>query len=329
MEVLNRREFIGLGVGAFAAGGLEALAQPDCQLWYAQEVSGAAALAMPILKDFHPTRLEIAVGATGPFSLLHISDSHIAQMNSRDLAKADAVELKWYEGRRRHFQSAATGLAAALLYARAKKLPVLHTGDLVDYLSEANCNIVRTDLEGIDCQYAVGNHEFCGTPRPGPRVEQLAAARKRAERHFPNPLTVHARVRNGVNFVTFDNVGLSDDVADMQFAAIAREFDRGLPVVLACHVPFYTEELADALMASDGYKPKSRADIHEGWLAACPGKETRPINARLSAWLPTRRNLKAILCGHLHFEARVPFAGVTQYVAGATYLGNAYEITFT
>lgn len=325
----SRRDFIGLGFGAAALCGLPAFAQPDCEIWHARDVDGEEALAMPIMKDFHPTRLEIRVGATKPFRMLHISDSHIAQMNSRDLAKADEVELKWYESRRRHFDTAATGLAAALLYARVKKLPILHTGDLVDYMSDANCNIAKRDFEGVDCLYAVGNHELAGTPRPGPRWKQLAAVRAKSEKYFPNPFMVTSRVINGVNFVAIDNVGMCADVVDEQFAAIRKEFEKGLPVVMAYHIPFYAEALADDIMNAKGYKPKSRADINEGWLAACPGKPAQPINAKLSTWLKGQKNLKALLCGHMHRENQVPFTDtVSQYVAGATFKGNAYEIDF-
>ena len=328
---MTTREFLkGLGAsGLLAACGRSVFAQPDCEIWYAKDVDGDEALAMPVMKDFHPTHLEIRVGAKEPFKLLHMSDSHIAQMNSRDLAKADEVELKWYESRRRHFENAATGLAAALLYAKAKRLPILHTGDLVDYLSDANCNIVRRDLEGRDCLFAVGNHELAGTRRPGPRRDQLAAARAKTEPYFPNPFMVSSRVLHGVNFVAFDNVGMCDDVADAQFAAIKAEFAKGLPVVLAYHTPFYSEALADVIMNAKGYKPKSRDAINEGWLAACPGKRTLAINGKLVDWLKGQKNLKALLCGHMHCENQVPFTDtVTQYVAGATYQGNAYEIDF-
>ena len=328
--VSNRREFCGLGLGALAAGFLKPVfAQTDCEIWYARDVDGEEALAMPIMRNFHPTHLEIRVGAKKPFRLLHISDSHLAQMNSRDLAKADEVELKWYESRRRHFENAATGLAAALLYAKAKRLPILHTGDLVDYLSDASCHTVRRDLEGVDCLFAVGNHELAGTHRPGPKKDQLAAARAKSEKYFPNPFMVSSRVINGVNFVAFDNVGMCDDVWKAQFAAIEKEFAKGLPVVLAYHTPFYSEALADVIMNAKGYKPERRDAINEAWLAACPGKPTLPINGKLSKWLREQKNLKALLCGHMHCENQVPFTDtVTQYVAGATFKGNAYEIEF-
>ena len=74
---------------------------------------------------------------------------------------------------------------------------------------------------------------------------------------------------------------------------------------------------------------KTVADLHSGWLAACPGKGDLKINKTLAEWLPKQKNLKALLCGHKHFEYNSPFCeGVTQYVCGATFNGNAYHIRF-
>ncbi len=141
------------------------------QIYFAPDPDGDALLDMPVVRNFKPTRLEIRVGAKKPFRLFHMSDSHIAWMNSRDLVKCEEGELKWYEGRRRHFATNATGLAAALAYAKAHRLPILHTGDLIDYLSDANLNYIKRDFEGVAYQFALGNHEFGGIPsalRPGP-----------------------------------------------------------------------------------------------------------------------------------------------------------------
>ena len=325
----SRRGFIGLGVGALAARCLPLMAEKDRQIWYASEPKGEALLDMPIMKAFKPTMLEIKVGAKAPFEILHFSDSHLAWMNSRDLMKADEVELKWYEGRRRHFAGNATGLAAALAYAKAKKLRLVHTGDLLDYLSDANLRIGKHDLEGFDCLYAIGNHEYAGTPRPTPKTEWLKAAREKLEPFFPNGFACASRVINGVNFVAVDNVGMCRDIFEPQFAAIKAEFAKGLPTVLAYHIPFFSPELAKMEMSRHPDRLKTVGDITCDWLAAPPGKGDIPLNKALVKWLPEQKNLKALLCGHLHYEAQVPFSEtVTQYVAGATYKGNAYHIRF-
>lgn len=326
---MKRLDFLKMGAGALLARCLPAMAAEDRQLWYASEPKGDALLEMPIMKAFKPTMLEIRVGAKAPFEMLHFSDSHIAWMNTRDLMKADEVELKWYEGRRRHFAGNATGLAASLAYAKAKRLHLLHTGDLLDYLSDANLQIAKHDLEGHECLYAIGNHEYAGTPRPSPKTEWLKDARAKLEPYFPNGFACTSRIINGVNFVAFDNVGMCRDISERQFAAIKAEFAKGLPTVLAYHIPFFTPALAEMEMARHPDRLKKMEDITCDWLAAPPGKGDIAINKALVKWLPQQRNLKALLCGHLHYEAQVPFSEtVTQYVAGATYKGNAYHIRF-
>lgn len=328
----GRKGFIGLGVGALLAQCLPAIpvdSRRKIQSWYRKVPEGAELLDIPVMKGFKPTKLEIRVGAKKPFGMLHMSDSHIAWMNSKDLMKADEVDLRWYESRRRHFATNATGLAAALAYAKAKNLHILHTGDLVDYISDANINYIRTDLEGTGCLYAIGNHERAGTPNPSPSTDMLPALRKKLEPYFPNPFCCASRIINGVNFVTFDNIGMCRDIFNAQFAAIKAEFAKGLPVVLACHIPFYTKELGDAQLKATP-KMKTHNDITEAYLASPPNGRGYQINRKLREWLPKQKNLKALLCGHKHVESHSFFCeNVMQYVAGATYKGNAYEITFT
>ena len=329
----NRRNFLELGAGALIAQCLPVMAASErskIQIWFAKEPDRDALMDMPVMKGFSPTKLEIRVGATKPFRMLHFSDSHIAWMNSHDLMKCSEGELKWYEGRRRHFATNATGLAAALAYARANRLHMLHTGDLVDYLSDANLNYVRRDLEGLDCQFALGNHELAGIPsaeRPGPKPK-FAEMRESIKPYFPNGVVCHSHIINGVNFVAFDNCGMSADVFDEQFAAIRAEFEKGLPVVIAYHIPFYTEALGEEQVKAVK-RMKTHADITEAYLAAPPNGRGLKINRTLREWLPKQKNLKAMLCGHKHAESKGLFCeNVTQYVAGATYKGNAYDIQF-
>ena len=110
------------------------------------------------------------------------------------------------------------------------------------------------------------------------------------------------------------------------------------PTVLAYHIPFYTQDLAEYAVKDVQTTPnhwarnilRTMADLNSGWLAACPGKGDQKINTTLAEWLPKQKNLKALLCGHKHFEYRTQFCeNVTQYICGATFKGNAYHITFT
>ena len=340
MVDISRRSFIAIGAGAFASAGVMPLfAAKDRQQWYEEQITGSALLDMPMMEGFKPTMLEIKVGATNPFEVLQISDSHLVTLGSDDIAKADKEDLAQFRRRLKVFGHPENCIlfGAALAYAKAKNLPILHTGDLLDFLSDGGLAQVRRDMAGRDWLYAIGNHEYSGSAKPSPKREWLKGARQELEKTYPNAIPCAARVINGVNIVTSDNVGMSNDVFDAQFAAIRREFVKGLPTVLTYHIPFYTPELAehsvDVVQTTPGHWArnilKTVSDLHRGWLAACPGKDDLKINKALVEWLPKQRNLKALLCGHKHFEFKSPFCeNVTQYVCGATFNGNAYHIRF-
>ena len=338
---MDRRSFIRLGASAFvSAGALPLFALDDRQQWYEPEVVGDALLDIPVMEGFKPTMLELKVGAKKPFELLHISDSHLVLLDSADLARSDKKDLDYFRTRLKVFghPKNVEMFAAALAYAKAKELPILHTGDLLDFVTGCGLAQTRRDMAGRRWLYAIGNHEYSGSGKPGPKREWLKGARERMEKTFPNAITCASKVVNGVNIVTFDNVGMSHDVFDAQFAAIKAEFAKGLPTVLAYHIPFYTQELAEHSVNMVQTTPnhwarnilKSVSDLHSGWLAACPGKGDLKINKALVEWLPKQKNLKALLCGHKHFEYRTQFCeNVTQYICGATFKGNAYHIKFT
>ena len=336
----DRRTFLGLGVSALASAGvLPLFALDDRQPWYEPEVTGNTLLDQPILEGFKPTVLELKVGAKKPFEMLHISDSHLVTLGSDDFARADKKDIAYFRTRLKVFghPKNVEMFAAALVYAKAKNLPILHTGDLLDFVTEGGLAQARRDMAGRDWIYAIGNHEYSGTAKPSPKREWLKAARGRMEKTFPNAIPCASRVVNGVNIVAIDNVGMSTDMFEAQFAAIKAEFAKGLPTVLAYHIPFYTQELAEHSVNVIQTTPnhwarnavKSVADLHSGWLAACPGKSDLKINKTLVEWLPKQKNLKALLCGHKHFEYSSLFCeGVTQYICGATFNGNAYHIRF-
>ena len=340
MKDMNRRSFIGFGVSAFASAGvLPLFALDDRQQWYEPEVTGKALLDMPIMEGFKPTVLELRVGAKKPFEMLHISDSHLVTLGSDDLARSDKKDIDYFRRRLKTFghPQNVEMFAAAIAYSRAKNLPILHTGDLLDFVTEGGLAQVRRDMAGLKWNYAIGNHEYSGSGKPSPKMEWLKGARGRMEKTFPNAIPCASKVVNGVNIVTIDNVGMSKDMFEAQFAAIKAEFAKGLPTVLAYHIPFYTHELAqhsvDVIQTTPNHwarnSVKTIADLNSGWLASCPGKGDLKINKTLVEWLPKQKNLKALLCGHKHFEYSSPFCeNVTQYVCGATFKGNAYHIKF-
>ena len=142
-----------MGVSAVASAGvLPAFALDDRQPWYEPEVTGEALLRQPVLEGFKPTVIEIKAGATKPFEMLHISDSHLVTLGADDLAKSDKRDLAYFRTRLKTFghPKNVEMFAAALAYAKAKNLPILHTGDLLDFVTEGGLAQARRDMAGRD-----------------------------------------------------------------------------------------------------------------------------------------------------------------------------------
>ena len=278
-------------------------------------------------------RVTVDIGLGKPVTVVQASDSHITYVSPKDFEKLNDQTMEWYASRSRIFAGGVPGLAAALLYAQKKSLAFIHTGDLFDFPSRANLDMVKRDFAGRDWFFAPGNHEYHGWGPGWPAIkfgntaEDRAAGRKMYEPYFPNPFPVASRVIGGVNFVQYDNGGFSDYLGQWQFGQIKKEFEKGMPVVLLCHMPFFTEELVEQMVAT---KKLVKEKINAGYLQGVPWCNNWGGRVELMNWLKTQPLLKAILCGHLHGEYTVEFApGVKQHVADANYKGAVYEYTFT
>lgn len=101
-------------------------------------------------------RTSVKIGIPAPFKLLHISDTHLAFADERDNKRKRELAEKRF----RFFQNAEAFLAEAERYARENALTIAHTGDLIDFVSEANLDRARRFTAENDVFFAAGNHEF-------------------------------------------------------------------------------------------------------------------------------------------------------------------------
>jgi hypothetical protein len=220
----------------------------------------------------------------------------------------------------------------------------MHTGDMQDFVSEANLDFIAATFGTGDWYTSAGNHEFSqyvGGAKEN--AEYKAQSYDKVQAVFPNDLTVASRVINGVNFVAIDNVYYY--VTAEQHAAIKREFEKGLPVVLMCHVPLYTPEHCRSILASNnglaGYMTGAPLELTETYQQdpSRPASEqwrNRSVQQRADestlafiAWLKEQPLLKAILCGHTHSFYQERFSPTAiQYTVEAGYMGGAYQIEF-
>lgn len=322
--MFSRREFVG---GAFATGFLSLAANADA------EGSASVAGGDEVLKRMNLTRRTVHVGLAKPFSVVHASDSHIVRVSAADLGVMDEKAVSWYESRRAAFANGIFGLAAAVSYARKESLPLFHTGDLIDFASRANHSGIRQDMDGVDWFYACGNHEFQGWNGGVPAIAHgtskaaRESGRRAYEKFLPNPIPVASRIIGGVNFVQYDNGGFSDYLAPQQFETVKAEFAKGLPVVLLCHMPFWSEAVGEEILRTHKGLTKDRIDT--GYVQGRPDKPNWGGRLEMTEWLRKQEQLKAVLCGHLHHDFTDDFSPTAkQYVAAANYRGAVYRYDF-
>lgn len=317
---MNRRDFLGIGFGAAV---LPVIGDGSLNVGHeAPTIAGPlVTVDSPILGKVKFTKLTIDVGAERPFKVIHCSDTHLALMNVSDLLCSKRVkDFAMFERERKDMAEAVSCFAACVLKAKLEGVPLIHTGDVWDFHSPTNGEYARDAFAVAgNVLYAMGNHEIRGHWEHEPNIDN-EGVRRRYAKYLPNDSLVAARVIGGVNFVAFDNCANWGGVQRGIHPRLRAEFAKGLPVVLVMHKPIMTPESRKWCVV-DHHAPEKNL---RAYLYAVEGEEREFVD-----WALKQPNLKAVLCGHFHNELQWRLSDtVTQYVAGAAYRGNAYEITF-
>lgn len=329
---MERREFIGsmgaLG-GFFAVGGLAGGCRTVCS-------DGPLAAAQKTFEGrFEHERLslgyhEVKIGLEKPFSILHISDTHLCAAYDDELP---------YDRRWARFRNSVFGgkqeeaLRDSLAWAKENADAVLHTGDLIDFQTQANFDLVRRYFgRAPDMFGCLGNHEFQrhkeGEPiRNTSEYNALSADELRRVYRFDPEL--QSTVLGGVNFVAIEQVyGFVTASQVERFHAEAR---KGLPIVLCMHAPIMTESIWRANSKFwPGCGKKYRADT----VAAVRGDYKRQLEDKTTAdfvaYLKREPLLKAVLAGHLHIAVQDRLSPTAvEYVTGPNFLFAGQEILFS
>jgi UDP-2,3-diacylglucosamine pyrophosphatase LpxH len=312
---MKRRDFLKQTGGAFLAGGT---------------LIQFGFTPVPVPKTLRLSQPKLRIGLGTPFKALHFSDCHITLANARDNDRKRALAAT----RLKVFPDSQARLAELLTYAKSSNEMILHTGDLIDFVSEANLDAATATFRGRDCITCPGNHEFSqyvGEATEDDAYKQQSYAKVQAA--WPNDLTFFSRVAHGVNFVALDNVYYN--FTDSQLAKFKLEIAKGLPIVLLCHVPIYTPDLFTIAYAAANKTCAYLIGVPEERMygyTASRRTQQRPNAATLAfiEYLKAQPLVKAVLCGHLHYSWSGQLSdSATQYVTGGAFNGEAQEITFT
>jgi 3',5'-cyclic AMP phosphodiesterase CpdA len=242
----------------------------------------------------------IKIGLETPVRVLHMSDTHLTRADLRDGERKVALGEK----RSQYYRAAEDVLRAAAELSAREQIPILHTGDLADFVSEANLEIARDFVCETDCFLAAGNHEF--SQYVGEAIEDEAYRNQslaRVQAVYQNDIRASSRVIGGVNFVALDNGYYQFD--EGQLAFLQGEVKRGLPIVLMFHTPLYEPVLCDIM----------RKKRPCAYLVAVPDEIgdtytddrmrlqlANEVTKRTVEYIQNEKSIRAILAGHLHID---------------------------
>ena len=279
-----------------------------------------------------PEKNTVEIGLEKPLKILHVTDTHLTLCDERDderkreLAKRRTADFGNCDGQVERY------LDEQIAYAGENCDILVHSGDLIDFVSCANVDRARLILKNEKIFFIAGNHEY--SRYVGEAWEDLAyrmTSYMQMGFGLGVPMFWNARVVGGVDFVGIDNSYYR--FADWQIWRLKREAEKGLPIVLVFHDPLFEQSLYDYHMA------KPHADC--SYLVGCdeehllPYSEFRAVQQRPDAatlrmidYIKSEPLIKAILTGHLHFDFVSDIReGLPQFVTGGGSGGTAREIT--
>ena len=274
----------------------------------------------------------IRAGLDRPVRILHVSDTHLALADERDDELKQALSLK----RKKVFSDKARSvekyLNRQISYSRENCKLLVHTGDLIDFVSEANLDRAGQVLSDPDILFIAGNHEYSqyvGEAWEGRAYRMNTYMQIR--RRMGVDLLYASRVVGGLNIVAFDNSDYQFE--DWYLDRLEREVRKGFPIILALHCPFFEESLFREIM-----------DVRDNPVAGLAGcdwehltryneylqmrRNANETTKRVSEYIFREKRIIAILAGHIHFPFESMLAcGKMQYVTGGGFRGEAREIT--
>ena len=245
-------------------------------------------------------KTKLNVGATKPFKVLHMTDTHLTYADMRDGQRK--VDLA--ASREKIFPGNVETLELGVKTAKELNVPIFHTGDLIDFVSLANLEAVEKFTNEVDCFMAAGNHEF--SQYVGEAFEDADYRNQsldKVQKVFKNDIRASSRVINGVNFLAIDNGYYLFEKEQLAF--LKSEVKKGLPVVLLFHNPLFEPELFEMRMKNA--KWASVVGVPKELMSSYPEKRfiqqlADETTIETIEFIKNESNIKAIITGHLHFN---------------------------
>lgn len=279
------------------------------------------------------SRYNLHFGLPAPLKVLHISDSHLLEANEFDSPlKRELTDLRIYsfehELQRNEPGAIESYFAAIAEYARQNAALVVHTGDLIDFICAGSLARMKKAFAELPMLFTPGNHEYMTEIWPKYRESENPLAWEDVKKILPIESEFYAEIHGGVNFIFVDNANYQ--FTERQLQRFNEEAERGLPIILLCHVQIHTpENYANYFSPSHpcAYTVGCPVDLMNDYpeelrIQQAPDKATKAFIDGIKKC----PELRAVWCGHHHlpFESEL-FPGVMQRAVGGSYLGYVNE----
>lgn len=257
---------------------------------------------------------EFNLGASSPFNLIHITDVHLTETLAEDEERLKELAEK----RRGRYTFSGTVLADIEKINRETDGLLLITGDMMDFNSLGNFKAISEFTAKNNCLFIAGNHDFRtfgGMEYDVPQVRESNLPAVQAI--FKNDIRFFSKVINGINVVGIDNCYYRFE--KWQFDRLKDEVGKGFPVILALHVPFYTEETYN-LVVRGKRKHASQVCVPEDKMSEYPPEryiqqKEDAITREVYEYVLNEKMIKLLICGHIHKDCEGALStGVPQIV---------------
>lgn len=261
---------------------------------------------------------KLQLGIEKPFHFLHMSDTHFALTDERD----DKRKLDLAKARSAWYAEAETVSSEIEAFAKENNLLIAHTGDYIDFVSEANLDRMKKFTRENDVFMAAGNHEF--SLYVGEAVEDAAyrnLSLERVQACASNDIRFSSKKINGVNLIAIDNGYYLFEREQLE--GLKKEAENGLPMILFMHTPLYDEELYQIMgdhgcLGEAAYMVATPEELMKNYSEKrYRQQKADAITVETVEYIKSQPLIKAIFCGHLHdFVSETALTdGIRQYVS--------------
>ena len=268
----------------------------------------------------------VKIGLEKPVKLLHVTDSHLCLADERDNERKHALAERLGDPNKEIY------LNEQIEYAEKNCDLLVHTGDLMDFVSYANVDRAREIVSNEHIFFIAGNHDY--SQYVGEAWEDNAYRMNSYMQMgygLGVPMFFNSRTVGGVNIVGIDNSYYL--FAEWQLYRLKKEAEKGLPIVLAFHDPLFEQSLYDyhfENVPGDCAYLVGCDEEHLLRYSEFRAVQQRPDEPtlRMIEYIKSEPLIKLILTGHLHFNYESNITdSLPQFVTGGGYDGETREIT--